>query len=101
MQRVEKLEFDTFDWDVAKEQLNIEQHGIGFDEALVALSRPHIEQRSDKMGEVRKLAICSLFGRVVTVIYTMRGSTLRIISARAARDYEKEQYRDHFPGGDP
>jgi uncharacterized DUF497 family protein len=98
MQRIEKLEFNAFDWDEAKEQRNVKQRGIGFDEALVALSQPHIEQRSDKMGEVRRLAICPLFGRIVTVIYTMRGNTLRIISARAAREYEKELYRDHYLG---
>ena len=101
MRRVEKLEFGTFDWDQAKERLNIKQHGIGFDEALLALAQPHIEQRSDRMGEVRRLAVCPLFGRIITIIYTVRGDTLRIISARAARDYEKEQYRDYYPGRSP
>jgi uncharacterized protein len=98
MQRIETIEFKDFEWDDAKERLNIERHGIGFDEALVALSKPHIEQRSDRMGEARRLAICPSFSRIVAVIYVMRGDTLRIISARAARDYEKEQYRDHYPG---
>jgi uncharacterized DUF497 family protein len=98
MRRVEKLEFASFEWDDAKEQSNIKKHGIGFDEALAALTQPHIEQRSDRTGEARMLAVCPLFGRIITVIYARRGDALRIISARAARDDEKEQYRDHYLG---
>jgi uncharacterized DUF497 family protein len=99
MRLVLEITFSGFEWDSAKEQLNIEKHGIGFDEALVALSQPHIEQRSDREGESRILAICSSFGRTITIIYTMRDEKCRIISARAARYYEEDKYRDHFPGG--
>jgi uncharacterized DUF497 family protein len=98
MRLVPEIAFSGFDWDPAKEQLNKDKHGIGFDEAVVALSQPHIEQTSIREGESRKLAICPSFGRIITVIYVMHGDKCRIISARAARRYEKEQYRDHFAG---
>jgi uncharacterized DUF497 family protein len=90
--------FTGFEWDATKELLNSKRHGIGFDEAIVALSQPHIEQRSDRKEESRTLAICQSFGRIITIIYTARGENCRIISARPARDYEEHQYRDHFLG---
>ena len=97
MKRIEKVEFDKFEWDKSKEQLNIQKHGIDFDEASIALSQPHLEVRSDRNGEVRTLAICPSSGRIIAVVYTMRGEKCRIISARAARDYEQAEYRHNYP----
>jgi uncharacterized protein len=97
VRRVEHRNFGDFEWDVFKERLNIEKHGIDFDEALIALSLPHLETRSDREGEVRTLAICPSSNRVIAVVYTMRGEKCRIISARAARSYEQRAYRDNFP----
>ncbi|GLS32244.1 hypothetical protein SAMN04488498_106188 [Mesorhizobium albiziae] len=68
MRRIEKLEFNEFEWDVEKERQNIKKHGIDFDEALIALSQPHLEARSDRNGEVRTLAICPSSGRIIAVI---------------------------------
>ena len=98
MRLVLEVTFSGFEWDAAKEQLNIEKHGIGFDEAVIALSQAHVEELSVRDGEVRRLAICPISGRVIAVIYTMRGETCRIISARAARNYEKDEYHQHLPG---
>jgi uncharacterized protein len=98
MQRMDNFEFTAFEWDESKEQLNIQKHGIDFDEASIALSQPHLEIRSDRNGEVRILAICASSGRIIAVIYTMRGERCRIISARAARDYEQAEYRLIYPG---
>ncbi|RJG44370.1 BrnT family toxin [Mesorhizobium sp. DCY119] len=97
MHRIETLEFSGFEWNLGKEQSNIQKHGIDFDEAAIALSQPHIEVRSDRDGEVRTLAICPASGRIIAVIYTMRGEKCRIISARAARKDEQRAYRHYFP----
>jgi uncharacterized DUF497 family protein len=97
MRLVRETLFSEFEWDSAKEQRNIRKHGIDFDEALIALSQPHLEERSDRNGEVRTLAICPSSGRIIAVVYTMRGEKCRIISARAARDYEQAEYRHNYP----
>jgi uncharacterized protein len=97
MQRIDQVEFEEFEWDASKERSNLGKHGIDFDEALIALSQPHLEKRSDRNGEVRILAICPSSGRIIAVVYTMRGVKCRIISARAARKDEQREYRHHFP----
>lgn len=96
MRMVETVRFTRFDWDRNKERINIDKHGIDFDEALIALSQPHLETRSDRNGEVRILAICPHSDRVIAVIYTPRGDVCWIISARAARKNEKREYRLHY-----
>jgi len=96
MQQVQRPAFEEFEWDLAEEEYNIRKHGIDFDQAAIALSRPHLEARSDRNGEVRILAICPASGRIIVIIYTMRGQRCRIISARAARKDEQRAYRHHF-----
>jgi uncharacterized DUF497 family protein len=96
MHVVEAIGFIRFEWDAAKERINVAKHGIDFDEALLALSQPHLETRSDRNGEVRILAICPHSDRVIAVVYTPRGEVCRIISARAARRNEQREYRLHY-----
>ncbi|HWU63457.1 MAG TPA: BrnT family toxin [Ensifer sp.] len=91
-------EFSRFEWDEDKRISNIAKHGIDFPRAANALMQPHIEKSSDKHGEVRTLAVCSETGRLIAVVYTMRGDACRIISARAARKNEQKQYRQLLPG---
>lgn len=93
MRRVEKVEFNSFEWDEGKALSNFEKHGITFDEAAESLTLPHLEQESNRHGEFRILAICPLSRRIIAVIYTMRSEKCRIISARAARTNEQRTYR--------
>ena len=97
MERVERIETDQFEWDKNKARLNFEKHGITFEEAAEAVVRPHLEEASSRDGEMRILAICPISERIIAVIYTIRGEKCRIISARAARDYEQREYRFVFP----
>lgn len=92
------IQFARFEWDENKRQQNIKKHGIDFPRAAAALEQPHLEKSSDKNGEARTLAICPETHRLIAVVYTMRGEVCRIISARAARKNEQEQYRQLFPG---
>lgn len=85
-------DFISFDWDKKKRLINIEKHGIDFEDAAEALYEPHIEIPSDQNGEVRIRAVCPFMGRLITIVYTMRGETCRIISARAARKNEQQSY---------
>lgn len=85
-------DFISFDWDGNKRLINLAKHGIDFEDAAEALYEPHIEIPSDQNGEVRIRAICPFMGRLIAVVYTMRGDTCRIISARAARKNEQQLY---------
>ena len=42
MHVVEAIGFIRFEWDAAKERINVAKHGIDFDEALLELSQPHL-----------------------------------------------------------
>jgi hypothetical protein len=85
-----------FEWDAEKRDANLRKHGIDFVDVMVALDGWRIIRRSDRNGEVRYLSICEVQMRLVTVVYTLRDDACRIISARAARKYEKEQYHAIF-----
>jgi uncharacterized DUF497 family protein len=96
MRVVRTAEFTEFEWDDGKAERNIWKHGISFEDAAVALTQPHIEFPGHKGNERRTVAICGHSGRVISVVYTLREGKCRIISARAARDYEQREYRFLF-----
>ena len=96
MRAVLEPSFLQFEWDVEKARANYEEHGISFEEAAEALSYPHLEEQSDRNGEKRTLTVCRLSRRIIAVIYTVRNDKCRIISARAARNYEQREYRHIF-----
>ncbi|MES5043921.1 BrnT family toxin [Rhizobium nepotum] len=91
-------DFISFEWDESKRQINIQKHGIDFEDAVEALYEPHIEISTDQNGEVRIRAICPFMERLIAVIYTMRGETCRVISVRAARKNEQQLYYANNPG---
>ena len=82
------------EWDEAKAAGNRRKHGIDFDDAIEIFYSISLLRRSDRNKEERWLAIGETEGRVVAVVFTWRGDTLRIISARRARKNEKRAY-DH------
>ena len=85
----------VFEWDDAKYRLNIEKHGIRFEDAqriFDGFTVDVIDDRED-YGEERVISIGMLDGIVVlAVVHTDRGGTCRIISARQANRKERERY---------
>ncbi|MGV1846863.1 MULTISPECIES: BrnT family toxin [unclassified Rhizobium] len=59
------------------------------------MREPHIEYGFDREGEVRTVAICTDSGKLIAIVYTMRGEICRIISARAARKNEIREYHQN------
>ncbi|NKN38445.1 BrnT family toxin [Agrobacterium sp. a22-2] len=96
MEAVPFPSFPTFEWDDTKRQSNLQKHNIDFVAAAAALLKPHVQVRSDREGETRTLAICPDTHKLIAVVYTMRGETCRIISARAARKHEQREYRQIY-----
>lgn len=88
----------TVEWNEQKAASNRAKHGIDFDEAVEVFYGTSLLRRSDGNTEERWLAIGETEGRVVTVVFTWRGDTLRIISARRARRNERRAYRQEKMG---
>lgn len=79
MRRVERLEFREFEWNEEKRLRTLKDRCIDFRAAANALLEPHLEQRSDKNGEIRTLAICAFTMQIIAIVYTVRGDVCRII----------------------
>ena len=77
------------EWDEEKAADNRRKHGIDFDDAIESLYSASLVRRSDRNMEERWIAIGESEGRVIAVVFTWRGDTLRLISARRARKNEK------------
>ena len=81
-----------FEWDSKKNKSNITKHGISFKDAIAVSEEPYLKIVSDRSGEKRSLALGRAQGRIIAVIYTEQQGRIRVISARAARTYEREIY---------
>lgn len=91
----------SVEWDAAKATNNRRKHGIDFDEALGALYGARLLLRSDRNTEERWLAIGEVEGSILAVVFTWRGHSLRIISARRARRNERRAYHQKKMGRTP
>ena len=88
-----------FDWNERKSELNLAKHGIDFGDAIEIFYGPIILRRSDRNEEERWLAIGRSHDRIVSVIFTFRRESIRIISARHPRSNEERAYRNASIGG--
>lgn len=87
-----------FEWDERKRAANLVKHGLDFLDAGDIFSAPHVVVPSTHESEPRFLAIGTLQGRHVTVVYTTRGATVRVISFRRARHEERQKYHALYGG---
>jgi uncharacterized DUF497 family protein len=81
------------DWDPNKAKANRADHGVSFSDAEVVLYDPNGITREDESseGEQRFVTLgLDALGRVV--VYTYRGDTIRMISARKATRNEVRTY---------
>jgi uncharacterized DUF497 family protein len=87
-----------FEWDAPKARRNLLTHGVSFHEAATVFGDPLAITFSDpdhSVGEERFLTFgTSLNGRLLAVIHTARGSSVRIISARRATRRELKIYEE-------
>lgn len=86
-----------FEWDEEKRTKNIAKHGIDFLTACELFDGRQVFTFSSNHSEEERFATVGLIeGRCITTIWTRRTQNIRIISARRARDEEKEQYSKLF-----
>jgi uncharacterized DUF497 family protein len=83
------------DWDPNKAKANRTDHGVSFPDAEVVLYDPDGITREDESseGEQRFVTVgLDALARVLVVVYTYRGDTIRMISARKATRNEVRTY---------
>jgi hypothetical protein len=84
-------------WDPQKARSNYKKHGIRLSDAEMVLFDPNALTREDTeaQGEPRFVAVgTDSAGRILVVVYTYRGETMRLISARAATGRERKTYEE-------
>jgi uncharacterized DUF497 family protein len=85
-----------FEWDESKRQTNLAKHGIDFRDAIRVFDGPVFESVNRRRGEERMVAIGSMEGIEIVLVYVMRGKQRRIISARRAHRNERQDYANHL-----
>ena len=86
-----------FEWDDTKRLIVLEKHGIDFLD-LAGVWDSFVVIGESNRGEARWLAMGLLRGREVTLVYTLRGGRIRMISARRARTDERRPYHARHSG---
>lgn len=88
------------DFDPEKAARNPLVHeGVTFEEAQVVLLDPHALTREDPdaEGETRFVSLgMGALGRVLVVVWTLRGERIRIISAWKANQPQRRRYEQQF-----
>ena len=82
------------EFDRDKAVANQRKQGVSFDEAISALSDERaLSMEDDSEGEPRWIFVgISARARLLVVVYTLRGDTIRLISARRATKLEIRTY---------
>ncbi len=87
----------AFEWDDIKAVANYAAHGVTFETARDVFKDAFAIDWLDERvpyGEDRYAVIGMVEDHLLFVAYTMRGDTIRIISARGAEPYEKRRYHE-------
>jgi len=86
-----------FEWDDQKAESNLRKHGISFSFATEVFDDKNrvfkLDSRRD-YGEERWVSVGFAVDRLVLVVYTEAGDTVRIISARPPSKKERKGYDD-------
>jgi uncharacterized DUF497 family protein len=87
-----------FEWDEEKAKANLKKHRVSFDEATTVFIDPFsftIPDPDQSEEEQRYIDIGSSDkDRAPVVVYTERGSNIRIISCRKATSSERKLYEE-------
>lgn len=87
-----------FEWDAGKAAVNVQKHGVTFDEASTVFGNPLAILRSDpdhSVAEQRYLLLgMSNRHRLLVVAHAERPPRTRLISARRASQKERRTYEE-------
>jgi uncharacterized protein len=84
-----------FEWDDAKAEGNLAKHGVGFEEAVLAMKDPLSLDFEDFVEPANLITLAATNeGRILYIVSTERDGRLRIISARDATSHERRRYEE-------
>jgi len=94
-----------FEWDRNKESINIQKHGITFEQASYVFTDPFALNRYDEEhseDEERWVLLGKSFNTTILLVaHTFRDNNgkefVRIISARKATKKEEKAYKERYP----
>jgi uncharacterized DUF497 family protein len=86
----------AYQWNRDKAIANFRKHGIDFADAVSIFSDELAITIPDERFEEEHFITVGIdaFGRVLVVVYTLRGNEIRLISARKATRKERQQYEE-------
>jgi uncharacterized DUF497 family protein len=85
--------FGDFEWDAAKAAINLEKHGVSFEEGASVFSDLNYVLVADPAKPDRFIALgYSSLARLLVVVHCERGERIRIITARRATRAEAIDY---------
>lgn len=92
---------EGFEWNDLKSAANLAKHGIDFEDANEVFYGPVLILKSSRDNEKRWIAVGIANERVISVIFTLRAGSIRLISARHPRRHEERAYRNAKMGRPP
>ena len=90
------------EWDEAKRQETIARRGLDFADAWRVLASGGVDVADDRRdyGEQRFISYGRLDGAAVTIVWTWRGASRRIISMRYSSERERRRYGQNLGSRD-
>jgi uncharacterized DUF497 family protein len=87
-----------YQWDRNKAQANLRKHGVSFADATSVFEDDRALTIEDEhLSEDRYITIgLTALGQLLVVVYSWRGSQIRIISARPVTPRERRQYEENI-----
>lgn len=85
----------NYQWNQNKAKTNLKKHRVDFADAVTVFNDDAAItlEDDDNPDEQRYVTIgLDALGRILVVIYTWRGESIRLISARKATHQERKQY---------
>jgi uncharacterized DUF497 family protein len=86
-----------YEWDEVKRQSNIDRHKVDFIDVLPLFANPEtirLEDNRRDYGEIRYILLGEIDERLFQIAYTIRGSVIRLISARRGNKRERRIYEN-------
>lgn len=79
-------------------KITLQSRGLDMSQAGAIFAGPTLTVEDDRAdyGEIRQITIGFLAGRMVVMVWTLRGEGRRIISLRKANDREQTLYQPRF-----
>jgi len=89
-----------YEWDEAKRVSNLRKHGYDFADADLVFENPDkLTLPNTRRGDsrLRDIALVKVQGRILTLVYVVRGYNIRVISIRRASRKERRDYDNFRP----